>query len=307
MKARTVLASRCILLGASSILVAAETATPNPVTGSWGTDDATLLELKLDENGRVSGTARWIHGKGQPERTAVKTGTFDRRTGVLKLQGDGKSPDGTVVPYVIDGKIVGDRLSGRFEVGSHAEPFEFRRYTGHTPEQRRALHEEHKGDFDYLLGDWEFTAHSKQWGPMRGYWSAVRLDEGQILDEYRVVGDQGETYYVTTTLRNYNSALDRWELVGADAASGLQDVGTGRRVGAEMHIEQTFGVAAGRPSVWKIRYHGIQPDRFSWMADRSTDGGKTWETEYQTIEARRMGPARSLGALAPGRPRTTAR
>src|SRR5687767_9584463 len=107
-----------------------------------------------------------------------------------------------------------------------------------TPEQIQASFEAHKGEFDYLLGDWEFTAESQQYGKFRGYWSAVRLDEGQILDEYRVVGDQGETYYVTTTVRNFNGAQDRWELIGADAGKGLQDFGTARREGAEMHIEQ---------------------------------------------------------------------
>ena len=166
-----------------------------------------------------------------------------------------------------------------------------------TPEQIQASYEEHKGDFDYLLGDWEFTAVSQQYGKMRGYWSAVRLDEGQILDEYRIVGDKGETYYVTSTLRNYNKFLDRWELVGADAGTGLQDFGTGHRAGAEMHIEQKFGVASGNPSTWKIRYFDIRPDRFSWSADRSTDGGKTWVKNFQTIEARRIAPARSLGPL----------
>jgi hypothetical protein len=170
-----------------------------------------------------------------------------------------------------------------------------------TPEQLQAAYETHKGDFDYLLGDWAFTAESKEHGAFRGYWSAVRLDEGQILDEYRVVGDKGETYYVTTSLRNYNRVLDRWELVGADAGTGLQDIGTGRKVGDEMHIEQRFGVMSDQPSVWRIRYHDIRPDRFSWTADRSTDGGKTWVAKHQTIEARRIGPLRSLGPLAPAR------
>ena len=172
-----------------------------------------------------------------------------------------------------------------------------------TAEQIEAAFNAHKGEFDYLLGDWEFTALSKQWGTFRGYWSAVQLDEGQILDEYRVVGDTGETYYVTTTLRNYNGAQERWELVGADAGRGLLDTGFGRKVGNEMHIEQTFGVAGGEPSVWRIRYYNIQADRFSWTADRSTDGGKTWVTAFQTIEARRIGPARTIGALAPARNR----
>ena len=170
-----------------------------------------------------------------------------------------------------------------------------------TPEQIQASFAAHKNEFDYLLGDWEFSAESREYGKFRGYWSATRLDEGQVLDEYRVVGDNGETYYVTTTLRNFNGALDRWELIGADAGTGLQDFGTGKKEGAEIHIEQTFGVAAGQPSTWRIRYYNIGPDKFSWTADRSADGGKTWVKGFQTIEARRIGPARTLPALAPAR------
>jgi hypothetical protein len=174
-----------------------------------------------------------------------------------------------------------------------------------TGEQIQASFAAHRGEFDYLLGDWEFTGTNQQYGKIHGFWSAMRLDKGQILDEYRVVGDQGETYYVTTTLRNYNGALDRWELVGADDGAGLQDVGIGHWDGREMRIEQTFGVAAGTPSQWRIRYHDIQPDRFSWKADRSTDEGKTWVTNFQRLEARRIGPARSMAALTTARIRAT--
>jgi hypothetical protein len=168
----------------------------------------------------------------------------------------------------------------------------------------QALTEAHEGDFDYLLGVWEFTAVRKTPDgeqKFRGFWSAMRLADGQILDEYRVVGPEGETWYVTTTLRNYNPHLDRWELVGASPGTGLLDFGTARKEGAEMHIEQRFGVAAGTPSVWRIRYHAIEKDRFSWRADRSLDDGKTWVENHQTIEARRIGPRRSLAALAPAR------
>src|SRR5438876_4169130 len=51
-------------------------------------------------------------------------------------------------------------------------------------------------------------------------------------------------YYVTTTLRNYNGGLDRWELVGADAGSGLQNTGTAHKEGT--------------------RFYDIGSDRFSW-------------------------------------------
>jgi hypothetical protein len=166
-----------------------------------------------------------------------------------------------------------------------------------TADEMNAAYEAHKGDFDYLLGDWEFSTISKTYGKGRGYWSAVRLSTGQILDEFRIVGDNDETYYVTTTVRAYNAATDRWELVGMNSGGGLQDVGTGRRTGSEVHIEQNFGVAAQNTSTLRIRYFNIQPDRFSWRADRSNDGGKTWITDDQRIEARRIGPPRSLPRL----------
>ncbi len=171
-----------------------------------------------------------------------------------------------------------------------------------TPEQIKASRDAHQAEFDYLLGDWEFTSVSKEYGKNRGFWSAVRLAEGaEILDEYRVVGDNDETYYASSTIRGYNAVLDRWELVSAEPGAGLQNFGTARRVGAEMHIEQKFGVMTSKPSVWRIRYYDIRPDRFSWAAERSNDGGKTWEKDHLTIEARRIGPARSLGPLAPAK------
>jgi hypothetical protein len=185
-------------------------------------------------------------------------------------------------------------------IGTTAARFSAQTSPQRTPEQIRASYDAHQGEFDYLLGDWTFTSVSKEFGKGRGFWSAVRLAEGaQILDEYRVVGDQGETYYASSTLRAYNAVKDQWELVSAEQGSGLQNVGTAHKVGAEMHIEQKFGMTTPTPSLWRIRYYNIQPDSFSWAAERSMDNGKTWEKDHLTIEARRIGPPRSLGQLAP--------
>ena len=116
-----------------------------------------------------------------------------------------------------------------------------------TPEQLEANYDAHSDDFDYLLGDWEFTATSKEFG------------------------------------------------------KGLNDVGTAERVGGEVRIEQKFGVMSANPVVRRIRYYNIAPDRFSWVSDLSRDGGRTWEMDNLQIEARRIGPSRSLGSLAPAR------
>lgn len=168
-------------------------------------------------------------------------------------------------------------------------------------ERQKRLLEMRKGDFDYLLGDWQFTARSAQWGDFGGVWSAVRLATGggaHVLDEYRIIGDQGETWFASSTLRVYNPAMDRWQLVSVHETSGLQDLGTAHKVGDEMHLEQTFGGNSRRPELWRIRYFDIGPDAFRWAADRSLDGGKTWERDHMTLQARRTGPARSLPALA---------
>src|SRR6266487_2566232 len=116
-----------------------------------------------------------------------------------------------------------------------------------SAEQIKASYDAHQGDFDYLLGDWEFTSVSREFGKGHGYWSAVRLAEGaQLLDEYRFVGDSAQTYYASAKPRAYNSVLDQWELVSAEQGTGLQNVGTAHKVGPEMHIEQKFGVMSSQ-------------------------------------------------------------
>lgn len=164
--------------------------------------------------------------------------------------------------------------------------------TGRSEEEREAAWNEHRRDFDYLLGEWEFDAEHAEYGRFRGRWAAIRLAQGQVLDEYRALGDSGETYYVTTTVRNYNADRNRWELVGMDRGGGLQDTGTARRVGSEMHIEQRFG-----SSIWRIRYYDITANSFSWVAERSVDDGKTWHREFMRIRARRTASPRELAAL----------
>lgn len=167
-----------------------------------------------------------------------------------------------------------------------------------TAEQREANIRHHIGDFDYLLGDWEFTAESKRWGKFHGRWSAVRLNHGEVLDEYRILGNNDDTTYVTTTIRAYNAVLDQWELIGMDRGGGLRDVGTAHSVGQEMQLEQTFGAMSDTPTKMRVRYFNIAPDHFSWVGDRSVDGGKTWIKDFQRIEARRVGPLRTLDPLA---------
>ena len=182
---------------------------------------------------------------------------------------------------------------------SLAMPLAARQAAPKTAAEMKAASDAHHADFDYLLGDWEFTSTSREFGTGHGVWSAVRLSEGQILDEFRILDTAGKTVYVTTTVRAYNARLGLWELVGMDEGSGLQNVGSGMRVGTEVHLEQKGEDDTGKAMIMRIRYYDVLGDRFSWRADQSSDGGKTWTKDVLRIEARRIGPPRAMNALTP--------
>ena len=168
-----------------------------------------------------------------------------------------------------------------------------------SDEQIAALKKAHEHDFDYLLGDWDFTAVNREHGKFRGLWTAVRLPEtGQILDEFRILNDTGDTFFVSTTLRAYNALEDRWEIISVDnRGTGLQNSGTAHVDGAEMRVEQKFGFGTSLSWMSRIRYYNIQPSQFSWISDRSYDNGNTWIKDFQRIEARRVGKPHSLEPL----------
>ena len=94
----------CGLALAASVLPAQS----DPITGKWGRDGATVLDLKLDAGGTVSGQVM----SGRPgNMAAIRTGTFNRQTGALKLEGEARNPDSnTLAPYLIEGTLVGDSL-----------------------------------------------------------------------------------------------------------------------------------------------------------------------------------------------------
>jgi hypothetical protein len=170
---------RLTILGAilSLVILPAPAQTPDPISGKWGSDGTTMLDLKYDGQGRVTGTAIW-RGGGKERPAPITSGTFDPKTGALAIEGNGEGPDGRKGAFRIDGVVTGDVVRGKYTFAGMDGEFAFDRLNGAEKE------------FDYLLGDWEFTSEDKEHGKLRGYWSAVKLAEGQILDEYRVVGDK---------------------------------------------------------------------------------------------------------------------
>ena len=65
----------------------------------------------------------------------------------------------------------------------------------------------------------------------------MRLVEGEeVVDDYRVVREHGETYEPSQTISSFNAVLDEWELISVDKDKGLHDFGTGGREGGERKL-----------------------------------------------------------------------
>jgi len=73
-------------------------------------------------------------------------------------------------------------------------------------------------------------------------------------------------------------------MLGTNAAGAEFAIGMTWSDEKNRYAIQRYGTA-----IMRIRYFAIEPNRFLWRADRSTDGGKTWVRDWWTMEATRIG------------------
>jgi sigma-70-like protein len=102
-------------------LIAAESpeAMAPSILGVWRKNVAgkPYLDLQFDGKGGVSGTVVWYDGP-RTDKVPIEIGTFDPKTGALRLEGETPGPDGAMLRYVIAGTLENDTLSGSFGIGS---------------------------------------------------------------------------------------------------------------------------------------------------------------------------------------------
>lgn len=111
--------SVCLVLLCATYVFAQGNAAKDPVSGVWGDPDGPGFDLKFDGQHTVSGTIRIVRGDAK-STAAIKTGTFDPDTGVLKLEGETSGPDGVLAPFVIEGKIAEDKVTGTYKFSENA-------------------------------------------------------------------------------------------------------------------------------------------------------------------------------------------
>ena len=84
------------------------------ITGRWGTDKRTLLDLAVDEDGVVTGIVNPGH-----ENAPITHGTFDAATGAVRIEGEVTEPGRETEPFVITGRLEGRILLLAYQFGDH--------------------------------------------------------------------------------------------------------------------------------------------------------------------------------------------
>jgi hypothetical protein len=176
-------------------------------------------------------------------------------------------------------------------------PPDIARYVAGAPEEA--------DQFDFLIGEWTVSGCRYDIGAVHRYqarWRAESLHGGRIvLDDFTVVSPSGQELSSFVTLRTYAPAMGRWEIAGLAALQpGIDGRWNGHVVGAEMHLAAEIRSADGRILHNRIRFHGIEKDRFFWESHNSHDDRATWRLAASLI-ANRVCPSTRQGRWAGSR------
>jgi ribosomal protein S18 acetylase RimI-like enzyme len=82
------------------------------ITGRWGKPSEVLLDLVAEEDGTVRGVAN-----PGSQNAPIRQGHFDAVSGVVTLEGEHVRPDGTTLPFRIEGRLDGRMLRLTYQYG----------------------------------------------------------------------------------------------------------------------------------------------------------------------------------------------
>lgn len=153
---------------------------------------------------------------------------------------------------------------------------------------------EHDGEFDFWLGDWEVQNRhlqsSGEWQPGGIAIAKIRscLGGRAVIEQWNGQGNLGLRGY---SFRNYDPEQERWEIIlnwHRGAPSGFSMM-----VGNFAEGRGEFFPPNGPPRI-RFTFSKAQPESCQWDQAKSTDG-KQWKTDW-IMSFSRKGPAKSLDA-----------
>jgi hypothetical protein len=160
-----------------------------------------------------------------------------------------------------------------------------------VPDKRDGQH-----DFDFLVGSWKFhlkrlkrrLAGSTEWVEFDGITICRKVLDGRAeVEEMNVVSADKLIHIQGLALRLYNPESHEWSIYWANAADGVLEqnpmVGQFSNGRGEFYNQQIY---EGRAIYARFVWSGVTTDSPHFEQAFSTDGGKTWETNWITDQAK---------------------
>src|SRR5262245_60569635 len=98
------------------------------ISGRWGKPSEVLLDLVVEADGSVRGVAN----PGR-QNALIRQGRFDAASGAVNLEGEHAGPDGTPLPFHIDGRLDGRTLRLTYQFGDRRGEIDVVRVEDYTP------------------------------------------------------------------------------------------------------------------------------------------------------------------------------
>ena len=167
---------------------------------------------------------------------------------------------------------------------------------GRLPEGMSPAAPMETAQFRFLIGKWKTRLRwmrdiqSREYGPTQeGIWSASFASQGYaIMDEWIPLnGGSGGG----PTFRSFDPRTKKWVMTYIPVNQPRERTWLMEGAFDERgELEGAFeGVdPLGRKYMQKVFFYDIHPDRFTWRADRSYDGGKTWIESISIAESERL-------------------
>jgi hypothetical protein len=151
-------------------------------------------------------------------------------------------------------------------------------------------------DFDFLVGSWKFhlkrlkqrLAGSTEWVDFDGTTVCQKYLEGRAeVEEMNVESTDKQIHIQGLALRLYNPESHQWSIYWANGANGILEqnpmVGQFNNGRGEFYNQQVF---EGRAVYARFVWSGVTTNSPHFEQAFSTDGGKTWETNWITDQTK---------------------
>ncbi|MEM9833687.1 MAG: hypothetical protein AAF944_23860 [Bacteroidota bacterium] len=136
--------------------------------------------------------------------------------------------------------------------------------------------------FDFWVGEWELTWTDAQGDSQKGYNRIVKILDNQVIQEnFEVIPtSENATAFKGMSLSVYNPRSKQWHQAWTDSQGGYYDF-TGQFEGEKRMFVTTITNQKGKEVELRMVFRDISAESFVWDWESSTDGGKTWNLNWQ--------------------------